>query len=248
MDRNMVVTTHFPLAYRANNACEGDVLGFDFNREVHYITRDDTKSDISDKFRVTLKLHYVMYPRILAPLGWIMKITNEKYNQTFRALFLKTINPQTAYERFLAWQVNFQTWLFDRIETLIGQKNIFFLTFLVTVAFITKSYNFFLFSTSFVHYFRYITTYYVREGVDFGCFKRDVLLFKTISLMQLFFFYAIRPIMQGTFYLDFLSLALIVAGYATSMKATQALGLDRTYFGAELGYVEKKWVDEFPYG
>ena len=43
-------------------------------------------------------------------------------------------------------------------------------------------------------------------------------------------------------------LAMIVVGYALSMKATKALGLDRTYFGVELGFLAPKWIDEFPYG
>ena len=34
MDKNMQITTHFPLANIDVNACEGDVLAFDFNREV----------------------------------------------------------------------------------------------------------------------------------------------------------------------------------------------------------------------
>jgi hypothetical protein len=116
-DKNMLITTHFPLAHKGVNACEGDVLAFDFNREVHYITRDDSNKDISDKFRVTLKLHYCIYPRVLAPLGWLMTFLNTRYNMSFRALFLKTIKPASLYEHFLAWNVNFNTFLFDRIET-----------------------------------------------------------------------------------------------------------------------------------
>ena len=37
MDKNHMITTHFPLANLAVNACEGDVLAFDFNREVIFI-------------------------------------------------------------------------------------------------------------------------------------------------------------------------------------------------------------------
>jgi hypothetical protein len=117
MDRNLVYTTHFPIANVSNNALEGDVLAFDFNREVHYITRDESKQADSDDFRVVLKLHYVVYPRILRPLGWLMHSLNMRYNLVFRALFLKTINPSTLYEHFLAWNVVFNTALFDFIET-----------------------------------------------------------------------------------------------------------------------------------
>lgn len=251
MDCNKVITTHFPLANVANNACEGDVLGFDFNREVHYITRDDTQTANSDKFRVVLKTHYVMYPRFLKPLGWLMSKTNEEYNKTFRILFLKTINPQTGYERFLAWNVNFQTWLFDRIETLIGMRNIFYIVFAAFVAFIAGNYDIFLVATSYVHYFRYITTYYYRGNVDFGSFKRDVLLFKSLALAQLFYFYTVLPIYEKTFNFDLLSISIIVSGYAVSILATNALGIDRTYFGVELGIVKvdpnERWIAKFPY-
>jgi hypothetical protein len=41
---------------------------------------------------------------------------------------------------------------------------------------------------------------------------------------------------------------MIAIGYGVSMKATVALGVDRTYFGAELGKCEPKWINEFPYG
>jgi hypothetical protein len=105
------------LAGISGNATIGDVLAFDFNREVHYITRDETKREISDQFRITLKLHYCVYPRVLAPLGWLMSYMNMNYNMSFRALFLKTLKPDTFYEHFLAWNVNFNTFLFDRIET-----------------------------------------------------------------------------------------------------------------------------------
>jgi hypothetical protein len=40
----------------------------------------------------------------------------------------------------------------------------------------------------------------------------------------------------------------ILTGYVVSMMATNALGIDRTYFAAELGLVEPKWITQFPYG
>lgn len=116
-----VLSDHYalPLANVNSNIVEGDVLAFDFNREVHYISSDETKKDISDKFRVTLKLHYCVYPRVLAPLGWFFGLLNTAYNMSFRALFLKTINPSNYYEHFLAFQVNFNTLMFDLVETLV---------------------------------------------------------------------------------------------------------------------------------
>jgi hypothetical protein len=93
---------------------------------------------------------------------------------------------------------------------------------------------------------RYISTYYVRRGIDFGSFKRDVLLFKSLALLQLVYHYCFpttRP-----FEFDALSVLMIVGGYTVSVMATNAIGIDRTYFGAELGLVEPKWIDQFPYG
>ena len=246
MDRNMVYTTHFPIANISNNATEGDVLAFDFNREVHYITRDDSRLADSDEFRVVLKLHYCVYPRILRPLGWMMHFFNVRYNQAFRALFLKTINPSTLYEHFLAWNVVFNTALFDFIETFFGQRSLYYLIFAASLWYVTGCYEVFFALTSFVHYFRYISTFYFREGIDFGSFKRDVLLFKVISISQLCYLYLFPP--SGSFELDWVSVALIISGYLVSMMATRALGIDRTYFAAELGLVEPKWITDFPYG
>lgn len=86
----------------------------------------------------------------------------------------------------------------------------------------------------------------MRKGIDFGSFKRDVLLFKSVALAQLFYHYCFpttRP-----FEFDIISILMIVAGYTVSVMATNAIGIDRTYFGAELGLVEPKWITAFPYG
>ena len=246
MDRNKMITTHFPLANLHVNACKGDVLAFDFNREVHYISKDDTKRDDSDEFRVTLKLHYCVYPRVLAPLGWLMHWLNVKYNIAFRALFLKTIQPSSTLEHFLAWNVTFNTDLFNGIEMYFGQRNVIYLSLMAVLWYVTGCYEAFFALTSFVHYIRYITTFYIRRGIDFGSFKRDVLLFKTIALVQLFYCYFFPQ--KSSFAWDPVSVAMMLSGYGVSLLATQALGVDRTYFAAELGLVEPKWINQFPYG
>lgn len=245
------ITTHFPLAKVSRNAVEGDVLAFDFNREVHYIDCDASKRDISDDYRVVLKLHYCVYPRFMAPLGHFMHVANVRYNQNFRALFLKTIAPQTVYEHFLAWNVNGWTVLYDLVETNVGLRNMIYLLFVGALWWATGKYEVFFVLTSFVHYFRYISTFYYRRGIDFGSFKRDVFLFKSLAVAQLVVHY-VFPSLHGQGALDLnasmASVAMILCGYALGIKATMALGLDRTYFAAELGLVEPKWITEFPYG
>lgn len=73
-----------------------------------------------------------------------------------------------------------------------------------------------------------------------------MLLFKTIALVQLFYHYFFPT--KLAFQVDPISIAMIVSGYTVSMMATNALGIDRTYFGVELGLVEPIWIDKFPYG
>lgn len=93
---------------------------------------------------------------------------------------------------------------------------------------------------------RYISTFYIRKGIDFGSFKRDVLLFKSLALAQLFYHYFFPS--STSFAFDPISILMIISGYTVSVMATEAIGLDRTYFGAELGLVEPKWIEQFPYG
>jgi hypothetical protein len=93
---------------------------------------------------------------------------------------------------------------------------------------------------------RYISTFYVRKGIDFGSFKRDVLFFKTIALLQMFYHYLYPS--TTSFVFDPISVVMVMIGYFVSMMATEAIGIDRTYFAAELGLVEPKWIHKFPYG
>jgi len=257
--------THFPNAFADCKAVTGDVLGFDFHRESHFITTrpggawapentEALKKDPTQKWRMILKLHYAVAPRGLwwccgRPLHWL----STKYNEAFRALFLATIAPQSAFEKLVAdLGVNGTTVAYNAVEKYLGFGNVCFYVALALVARQT-SYDVFLYGTQYLHYLRYIGTYYVRKNVAFGAFKRDVLLFKSIALAQLFALYA-SPLWKDTncapvpcFRPD--SLVLIVAGYFVSVCATAALGVDGTYFGIELGVVQAdyQFVKKFPY-
>lgn len=197
-----------------------------------------------------------MYPRVLAPLGWLMHAANVAYNQTFRALFLKTIKPSSLYEHFLAWNVVFNTSLFNNVETFIGQRNLVYLLLAAIASYITGNHFLFFMMTSFIHYVRYISTYYYRSEIDYGSFKRDVLMFKTLALTQLFLVYLFPGFMAKnvfgceyqSFEFDIVSIIMIASGFCMSVLATQALGIDRTYFGVELGFYEYKRTNQFPYG
>uniref|UniRef100_A0A7S2DDC3 phosphatidyl-N-methylethanolamine N-methyltransferase n=1 Tax=Octactis speculum TaxID=3111310 RepID=A0A7S2DDC3_9STRA len=107
--------------------------------------------------------------------------------------------------------------------------------------------------TSWVHYCKYIYQYYWRTARDkesYAAWKRDVLLFKTVALCNLGYIY-LKPYVLNGFsgFPDIISLAMIAVGYYISIAATQALGIDGTYFGIELGHVKAEYtfVKDFPY-
>ena len=100
---------------------------------------------------------------------------------------------------------------------------------------------FFFAVTSYTHYCMYIATYHVREGINFGTFKRNVMFWKSLALTHLGLTYLKH------FEFDIVSIAMIVCGYGLSTAATVALGIDQTYFGVELGKVKPNFVHGFPY-
>mmetsp|Transcript_373 Transcript_373/g.1070 ORF Transcript_373/g.1070 Transcript_373/m.1070 type:complete len:660 (+) Transcript_373:181-2160(+) len=270
LDANVAgYTTHFPNAHRDCTATEGDILAFDFHRESHFISTkpggafhpenvDALAKDPTQKWRMVLKFHYAVAPTGLwwccgRPLHWL----STRYNEAFRALFLATITPKTAFEKFVAdLGVNGTTIAYNAVEKYCGFGNVLVYAALAVLAYSLGSYDVFLYSTQYLHYLRYVSTYYVRKGVAFGSFKRDVLLYKSIALAQLFAIYAsplfsdeAKALCGNPPCLRPDSLVLIVAGYVVSICATAALGVDGTYFGIELGVVEAdyKFVTKFPY-
>ena len=95
---------------------------------------------------------------------------------------------------------------------------------------------------SFVHYLLYLAVYGSRRNVSFGVFKRDAIFYKTVSMAILGFLYL------SHFEWNLFSILLIGLGFGTAAAAARALGFDRTYFGAELGYCPSARIDRFPYG
>ena len=250
LDDNTTTVTKFPMIPDKITATTGDVFGFDFNKEIHYIEKDPSRKDKDQ--RIVLKCHYAVSPPFIGFWGTLLGTLNVLYNMLFRALFLKTIRPSTWFEDLLArFGVVGVTKLVYKVEQYVGYNNIMYLALVLANAWSLQSFELWLVCTSFVHYLRYITTYYNRDNIAYEDFKRDVLLFKSIALMNLAYVYLSPFDFEISRVLNEVNprcLAMIVVGYALSMKATKALGLDRTYFGVELGFLAPKWIDEFPYG
>ncbi|CAN0246095.1 unnamed protein product [Pylaiella littoralis] len=287
LDSSAVYTTVFPNVAGLTTTCRtGDIVCFDYNREIHYIEgyakakEEQAKlapADGGDGYRIVLKLHYCVYPRIFWSLGKLAAAMSTWYNSLFRSLFLFTLAPSSVWSRLMAFFVVQVTVLYRAIiET--GLQNLLYVVALFAVGRLIHPVAF-LVGTSFVHYPRYITTYYHRSSdVNFGTFKSDALFFKVVALshigcryaMALFYTFtstsaaaAAEETIMGTAntfgdginndsttggtILVALSLAMITFGTAVSTLAAKALGVNGTYFGPELGMCEMKWVTGFPY-
>ncbi|KAJ9461458.1 hypothetical protein DIPPA_27280 [Diplonema papillatum] len=250
VNENRIVTTELVECRRSTVLSTGDLLGFDFNRELHKIHFDETKTNPEP--RITLKLHYVAYPKILKPFGMGLAFVTTQYDILARNLFLYTIKPTTFMQKLSARiGVLFTTYLFDRFEHFLGVHNVlralaifaacYFVDLKLSGARNTQFLTYFWYATSFIHYMTYIATYYYRSDINYGRFQRDVIFWKALSIGQLFlyFFTGYSP--------DAVSIAMIAVGYTLGGLAAGVIGVDRTYFGSELEIVRANWINAFPY-
>jgi len=247
---NERVATHFPMdgatydAPRTFVLDTADVLGFDFNRELHYISEQGAGPRLSepDGRRVTLKLHFSIAPKALPWWGWLHGQLTGRYNEIARQVFLDTIAPKTLRERLGAVWVLSTTRAFEVVQRWTGATNLAYVLLAGAVSYALGSLSLFVVLTSFVHYGLYIATFAHREGVSYGHFLRDSMFFKAVSMGTLV------AVALADFSLQPLALAMIAAGFGTAAAAAAALGKERTYFGVELGRVAPKRVTRFPYG
>ena len=124
LNDNASVTTHFPMIDDTFVVNRGDILAFDYNREVHYITKnDDVKTD---EQRVALKLHYCLYPKGWHIIGSIVGDMHVLYNSLLRNLFLKTIRPRNFIENIFSKVVVWSTHLVVYTDIFIGYRNLIY--------------------------------------------------------------------------------------------------------------------------
>jgi len=243
---NGQIETIFPLCGGRTNYCldTGDIVGFDFNRELHRISHVPNCVE-NETARVAMKLHFIVYPKAIGPLGRLLGRMTTHYNENFRKLFLSTIDPNSLRAKVMAFFVVLGTSVFNGFESVVGWSNIPYLTLAALTAGLLRSYSLFFYATSFAHYFVYMSTYHQREGIAFGAFKRDALLYKTLALVQAGAQYLYRFDYSAP---DVASLGMLVCGFGLATLAAHRLGVDRTYFGWELGEIHGECVLRFPYG
>jgi hypothetical protein len=177
LDENKDIMTIFNLTSQSYIIKTGDVVGFDFHRECHYIspiiwndeakppteTTKYPKNTMYPKYRVVLKIHYCVYPYWACIFGYVLSKLSILYNKLFRDigdiedLFLFTLKPQRKSTTYIAKLMILSTQVYHDIEFYIGNNNIQYISLLLYVASKTHS-NVFLFGSSFVHYLRWIDT------------------------------------------------------------------------------------------
>jgi len=232
------VTTVFSMQKASNTLRTGQFCWFDYNRDIHYITKSGDPDELLEESRICLKVHYAVVPRWLASLHALFAGWNTTYNRRARQLFLASKNPRSAIGRFLGAIVNVGTFLYPLFEKYVGVRNLLIALLFLGVTSGHPTERVYLFS--FVQYLLYFVAYTFR-AVEPGRFARDATLFQLTALGVLFYEY-------GRTGLDVPSLAVAAVGFGLSGLAFLRLGSDRTYFGAELGVVPPGKVSGFPYG
>jgi len=237
---NRMVRTRFNLQHETEDQVLDmyGVVGFDYSRELHWI--DHVPGETNTERRSLLKLHFVVYPKGWHTYGRLVAHLNIQYNTWARGNFLRTLRPEGMYEYVLAWWIWLTTWFNSLWEEYFGWSN---LVYCLTAYALGPTP--FLLLTSFRHYAVYVTTFAFREpAVAHGYLMRDAKLYKTISMLHLA--YRLIPLLK--FPQDSTTVLLACAGFGTTMMATVRLGMVRTYFGSELGFVKPCWIEGFPYG
>lgn len=141
MDNNIEISTIFNLAEEEYTIKKGDVIGFDFHRECHYIRKN--KDCKNNDYRVVLKVHYCIYKDNLLGqfFGKILKNLSIKYDKNFRNLFLYTLEPKTAIEKNIANIMIVITKIYHDIEYYIGYNNISFILIVYLLSYYIQFYS-----------------------------------------------------------------------------------------------------------
>jgi hypothetical protein len=225
---------------------DGEMWAFDFNREVHRI--EQIKKSTTKRY--TLKLHYLVYPTSIPFYGHILGFLTSIYDTIARLAFLKTLTPKSGLEKMLWGFIMFATHFFYTAVRMAGNSGaISFLCLSGIVLYCTKTdIPLFMITSSFVHYLIYIATYYFyethRDRIVFTAFKSTVMFYKGVAFCHLIYHY-IKHIDWAD--IDWISLGMITVGFWLSGMAAGAIGLDQTYFGAELGRMVPNRIHSFPY-
>jgi hypothetical protein len=129
----------------------------------------------------------------------------------------------------------------DWVAARVGVGNLGYVALMAVLGLVAGP-AWFVAGVSYVHYAQYVATFRARRGVAYPTFVRDVLFFKSVSMVTLAGLYLTSWSWSP------LSAVLMGVGVALSTRAAALLGFERTYFGYELGRLGPLRVTGFPYG
>lgn len=181
---NNNIQTEFPMANYSKKLNRGEVLAFDFNREIHNITCIDNY-DSNTEPRIVLKSHFCIYPKGWNILGKLACTLNGYYNYLFRQLFLTSIEPTTFFEVCSSAIVMYGTYFFVYSDLYIGHKNILY----TSALFYTKQYysdehlKFILYGTFFCKHVHFILSNHP-EKIDMISYLRDSIFYLVVAIMS----------------------------------------------------------------
>ena len=125
---NNYLTTHFPEIKYNSTLSTGDIVGFDYNREIHYISLNNHNYD-NNSLRIILKLHYLIYPKFMIYISKLLSYSSTLYNTLARYAFIETLQTDSYLSEKLNDIILFITdnWIY--IERYIGFINLINLIF-----------------------------------------------------------------------------------------------------------------------
>ena len=116
MNENNTVTTVFPRENKQVKMNTGDFHGLDYNKDWHCVEG----SIPADKYRVLLKLHYLVIPRDTQQF-WIdlVRFMNVTWTYLSRAIMSISANPQNLFEALIGFGVNSWRYIFNNIYVIL---------------------------------------------------------------------------------------------------------------------------------
>jgi hypothetical protein len=116
MNENNTVTTVFPHENKQVKMNTGDFHGLDYNKDWHCVEG----SIPADKYRVLLKLHYLVIPHDTRQF-WVnlVRYMNVGWTYLSRAIMSMSANPQNLFEAFVGLGVNSWRYIFNNIYVIL---------------------------------------------------------------------------------------------------------------------------------
>tara|TARA_E500000178_G_scaffold356666_1_gene436835 strand:- start:6522 stop:8207 length:1686 start_codon:yes stop_codon:yes gene_type:complete len=236
IDGNKNVYTIFPEDNKEISLEKCEMMGFDYNRDIHYIQRRNNVDD--NTIRIVLKIHYVVVPKYMSFLSSLCKVCNEKYNEVARDNFNKSKTPDSLTEKAISLLINSTTKAYSLFLENVGWENLFIL--LIWYKFMKNDLKgsslYFCQIYFFIYYFAWIF-----RKVKLDHFIRDAVIFKNISWIIILKLYFDEKTDNSSLIVSTIGLIIVYTAYLS-------LGKKVTFFQKELTNKETKLVlDKFPY-